>query len=217
MKLPIRIYVMKLKYHVLIMSVLFWLVACAPTIKAPPISDKTAKAEALFKQAEKLFNVKAYTDALKVFEEYLVKYPDQPLADAALMKMASIYGALGRDEAKLNVYQRLVKEYPKSRFVPDAMLEILSTYFHEGRYKDVILQAADILERTNSKQHIFQTYVYLADTYIAMDAPKDAVYFINIAYHKAPSNGKGAYSCQTEICHKPAKNRRHFVPIDANG
>ena len=181
---------MKLKYHVLIMSVLFWLVACAPTIKAPPISDKTAKAEALFKQAEKLFNVKAYTDALKVFKEYLVKYPGYPLADEALMNMGKIYGALGRDKAKLDVYQRLVKEYPKSRFVPDAMLEILSTYFHEGRYKDVILQAADILERTNSKEHIFQTYVYLADTYSAMDAPKDAVYFINIAYHKAPSTEK---------------------------
>ncbi len=106
------------------------------------------------------------------------------------MKKAKIYGALGRDEAKLDVYQKLVKKYPKSRFVPDAMLEILSTYFHEGRYKDVILQAADILERTNSKQHIFQTYVYLADTYSAMDAPKDAVYFINIAYHKAPSTEK---------------------------
>ncbi len=70
---------MSLKYHVLIMSVLFWLVACAPTIKAPPISDKTAKAEALFEQAEKLLNAKAYADALKIFEEYLVKYPDQPL------------------------------------------------------------------------------------------------------------------------------------------
>ena len=181
---------MSLKYHVLIMSALFWLVACAPTIKAPPISDKTAKAEVLFKQAEKLLNAKDYADALKIFEEYLVKYPDQPLADAALMKKAAIYGALGQDEEKLEAYQKLVKKYPKSRFVPDAMLEILSAYYHEGRYKDVILQAADLLERTNSKQHIFQTYIYLADTYIAMGAPKDAVYFINIAYHKAPSEEK---------------------------
>ena len=217
MTLPIRIYVMKLKYHVLIMSVLFWLVACAPTIKAPPISDKTAKAEALFKQADQLLDAKAYADALKVFDEYLAKYPDQPLADKALMNMGKIYGALGRDKAKLDVYQRLEKEYPKSRFVPDAMLEILSTYFHEGRYKDVILQAADILERTNSKQHIFQTYVYLADTYIAMGAPKDAVYFINIAYLKAPSKEKERIRIKLKSVITQLKTEDILSLIDANG
>ena len=106
------------------------------------------------------------------------------------MKMGKIYAALGRDDAELNVYQRLVNDYPESRFVSDAMLEILSTYYNKGRFKAVILQAADILEKTDSKQHIFQTYVYLADTYMAMDAPMDAIYFINIAYNKAPSEEK---------------------------
>jgi ABC-type branched-subunit amino acid transport system substrate-binding protein len=178
---------MKFKYNVLVMTVLFGLTACAPAIKGPARVDKTAKGRALFEQAEKLFKSKAYEDALKVYDEYLVKYPDQPLADEALMKMGKIYGASGRDETKLNVYQRLVKEYPESRFVSDAMLEILSTYYNKGRYKAVILQAADILEKTDSKQHIFKTYVYLADTYMAMGAPMDAIYFINIAYNKSPS------------------------------
>ena len=181
---------MKLKYHLLVMTVLLGLFACAPTIKGPVGADKTEKGRALHEQAEKLFKAKAYEEALKVYDEYLAKYPDQPLADESLMKMGKIYAALGRDEAKLKAYQRLVKNYPKSRFVSDAMLEILSTYYNMGRFKDVILQAADILENTDSKQHIFQTYVYLADTYTAMGAPMDALYFINIAYNKAPSEEK---------------------------
>ena len=120
------------------------------------------------------------------------------------MKMGKIYAALGRDEAKLNAYQRLVKDYPESRFVSDAMLEILSTYYNKGRFKEVILQAADILEKTDSKQHIFQTYVYLADTYMAMGAPMDAIYFINIAYNKAPSEEKERIRVKLEIRHKPS-------------
>jgi TolA-binding protein len=181
---------MKLKYHVLVMTVLLGLVACAQTIKEPAGSDKTAKGTALYEHAEKLFKTEAYEDALKAFDEYLVKYPDQPFADESLMKMGKIYAALGRDEAKLNVCQELVRDYPESRFASDAMMEILSTYYNKGQFKAVILQAADILEKTDSKQHIFQTYVYLADTYMAMGAPMDAVYFINIAYNKAPSEEK---------------------------
>jgi len=171
-------------------TVLLGLVTCVPIIKEPTGTDKAAKETGLYEQAEKLFKVNAYEDAIKVYNEYLVKYSDRPLADDALMKMGKIYAALGRDEAKLKAYQRLVKDYPESRFVSDAMLEILSTYYNKGRFKDVILQAADILEKTNSKQHIFQTYVYLADTYMSMGAPMDAIYFINIAYNKAPSEEK---------------------------
>jgi ABC-type branched-subunit amino acid transport system substrate-binding protein len=169
---------------------LLGLVACAPTIKETAAPDKTAKGSALYEQAEKLFKSKAYEDALKVYDEYLAKYPDQPLADAALMKMGKIYAALDRDEAKLNTYQKLVKDYPKSWFAPDAMMEILTAYYNKGQFKAVILQAADILEKTDSKQHILQTYVYLADTYMAMGAPMDAIYFINIAYNKSPSEEK---------------------------
>ena len=172
------------------MSVLFWLVACVPSIKTPVGPDKTADAKAMYDHGEKLFNAKAYADALKVYEEYLDKYPNQPLADEALMKMGTIYVALGRDGAKLKVYQRLAKEYPKSRFVPDAMLGVLATYYNNRRFTDVILQAADLLEKTDSKQYVFQTYVYLADTYMAMGSPVDAVYIMNSAYHIAPPEEK---------------------------
>jgi len=171
-------------------TVLLGLAACAPTIKEPIGPDNATKDRVLYEQAEELFKAKAYKDALKVYDEYLIKYPDHPLADEALMKMGKIYAALGQDKAKLNTYQRLVNDYPKSRFISEAMLEILSTYYNEGRFKDVILQAADIIGKTDSKQHIFQTYVYLSDTYMAIDAPMDAIYFINIAYNKAPSKEK---------------------------
>jgi len=182
---------MKFKYKGLVMAVLLGLLACTSTIKEHIGYDKTTKGAELYEQAEKLFKAKAYEDALKVYNEYLDKYSDRPLADEALMRMGKIYASLGRNEAKLYAYQRLVNDYPESRFVSDAMLEILSSYYDEGQYKAVILQAADILEKTDSKPHIFQTYVYLADTYMAMGAPMDAIYFINIAYNKAPPEEKG--------------------------
>jgi ABC-type branched-subunit amino acid transport system substrate-binding protein/TolA-binding protein len=181
---------MKFKFNLFAIIILIVLIACAPKIKGPAGPDKTEKGTELYEQAEKLFKAKAYEDALNLYNEYLFKYPDQSLADESLMKMGKIYDALGRDEARLKAYQRLVTEYPKSRFVPDAMVEILSTYYNKGKFKDVILQAANIFEKTDSKQHIFRTYVYLADTYMAIGASMDAIYFINIAYNKAPSEEK---------------------------
>ena len=185
-----RNYAMKPKCRLLMITILLWLVACSTVIKRPVVADQTTKGKALYEQAEELFNAKVYENALNLYNEYLIKYPDQTLADEALLKMGKIYAALGRDKGKLEAYQRLVSEYPKSQYAPDAMLEILAIYFSKGYFKNVILQASNILEEIDSNQHIFQTYVYLADTYMAMGAPMDAIYFINVSYKKAPSEEK---------------------------
>ncbi len=157
---------MKLKYHLLVMTVLLGLFACAPTIKGPNGADKTEKGRALHEQAEKLFKAKAYEEALKVYDEYLAKYPDQPLADEALMKMGRIYAALGRDEAELKAYQRLVKDYPESRFVSDAMLEILSTYYNKGRFKAVIIAGSRHPRKDGFQSNIYFRLMFIWQTLI---------------------------------------------------
>ena len=77
----IGVYVMKLKYHILVTTVVIVLLACAPTIKEPVRSDKAAMGTDLYEQAEKLYKANAYEDALELYNEYLIKYPDQSLAD----------------------------------------------------------------------------------------------------------------------------------------
>ena len=153
------------------MTTALFLGACA--IK--PVPEKVGPGHQLFSQAENMLQEKSYEKALAQFREYFERYPDAPLADAALMKMGSIHTILGDFEKARSIYQRLINEYPDSHFVPDARFEILVTYYNQGEYGNVIEQASLFLKQKPSRAHILRTYVLLGDTYKAMSSPKDAV------------------------------------------
>jgi len=155
----------------LLMTAALFLGACA--IK--PVPEKVGPEQQLFSQAEKMLQAKSYEKALAQFREYHERFPDAPLADAALMKMGSIHTILGDFEQSRISYQRLIDQYPGSHFVPDAWFEILVTYYNQGEYGNVIEQAPHFLKQKPSRAHILKTYVLLGDTYKAMNSPKDAV------------------------------------------
>jgi branched-chain amino acid transport system substrate-binding protein len=165
----------------LLMTTALFLGACA--IK--PVPEKVGPEQQLFSQAEKMLQEKSYEKALAQFREYHERFPDAPLADAALMKMGSIHTILGDFEQARNIYQRLIDEYPGSNFVPDAWFEILVTYYNQGEYGNVIEQAPHFLKQKPSRAHILRTYVLLGDTYKAMSSPKDAINYYIMALRKA--------------------------------
>ncbi|MEE8553996.1 MAG: tetratricopeptide repeat protein, partial [Desulfobacterales bacterium] len=74
----------------------------------------------LFYMAEKKFQTESYEKALEAFNEYLFRYPDRPMASAALLKIGDIHKTLGNHAKARNVYKRLIAEYPDSIFVADA-------------------------------------------------------------------------------------------------
>ena len=175
---PIRI--------VLIFTIVLFLTACA--IK--PVPERVGPSYALFSRAEKMFQAKSYEKALADFNEYLQRYPDGPMADAALMNMGSIYMVLEKYQLARGVYQRLIIEYPKSHFVPDARFEILQVYYKEGDYGTAIKQATDFLKHTTSRVHALKTYLLLGDVYKAMGSPKDAVTYYIMALKKSTDKEK---------------------------
>jgi branched-chain amino acid transport system substrate-binding protein len=166
---------------VLFLTVALLLGACA--IK--PVPEKAGPGYQLFSQAEKMLQAKSYKKALEHFKEYYEQFPDAPLADAALMKMASIHATLGDFEQAQNIYHRLIGEHPGSPFVPDARFEILVMYYNQGEYDNVIEQATQFLKEKPSRIHIQKTYVLLGDTYKAMNSPKDAVSYYIMALRKS--------------------------------
>jgi ABC-type branched-subunit amino acid transport system substrate-binding protein len=159
----------------------FFLWACVP--KMAPV--RLDPADALFSRGEKMLQAESYPEALDAYSKFLEKYPDRPLADAALMKIGSVYAILGDNEKARNAYERLIAEYPESIFVPDAGIEILTTYYNQGYYEEVIAQAADLIEVLVSGGHFLRVYVLLGDTYMAIGAPKDAVYYYILAVSQA--------------------------------
>ena len=155
---------------VLLLTAALFLGACA--IK--PVPEKIGPGYQIFSQAEKMLQEKSYEKALALFREYHERFPDAPLADAALMKMGSIHTILGDFEQARRIYQRLINEYPGSHFISDARFEILVTYYNQGEYGNVIEQAFHFLKQKPSRAHILKTYVLLGDTYKVMNSPKDA-------------------------------------------
>jgi branched-chain amino acid transport system substrate-binding protein len=169
-----------IKIVMLLMAALF-VGACA----IQPVPEKTGPGYQLFSQAEKMVQAKSYEKALDHFREYLERFPDAPLADAALMKMGSIHTILGDFEQARRIYQRLLDEYPDSHFISDAWFEILVTYYKQGEYGNVVEQAPHFLKQEPSRVHILRTYVLLGDTYKAMSSPKDAVNYYIMALRKS--------------------------------
>jgi branched-chain amino acid transport system substrate-binding protein len=170
---PIRI--------IFFVTAVLFLWACVP--KMAPV--RLDPADALFSRAEKMLQAESYPEALDAYGEYLERFPDRPLADAALMKLGSVYAILGDNEKARSAYERLIAEYPESIFVPDAGIEMLTTYYNQGYYEDVITEAADLIEVFVSGAHLLRVYVLLGDTYMAIGAPKDAVYYYILAVSQA--------------------------------
>ena len=135
--------------------------------------------------AEKKFQKESYEEALEAFNEYLFRYPDRPMASAAVLKIGDIHKALGNHVKARNVYKRLIAEYPDSSFVADAKIKIIVTFYNQGEYSEVIDRAAIFLKKAVSMDNIIRTYVLLGDTYLAMGSSTDAVNYYAIAYSKS--------------------------------
>lgn len=181
---------MKRDLCILILIAAAFFLACAPRPIPPPQPIKYHPGNALISKAEKMFQQKAYGNALALYREYLSQFPDGYLATEALMKTGLIQSALGKNKTARNTYNRLIAEYPSSLLALDARVEILRTLIHEARYKPAIHYAAEILKQIHSREYMLKTYTLLGDAYLAGGAPKDALKSYVTAYKKAEAEEK---------------------------
>ncbi len=172
---------MKLQLKFLMLAAALVICSCGPKPSQLPATSEPDEAAALFQTAEDLFQAKSYENALIAYQAYKSRFPKSSSTDLALMRLAEIYGLQRNDAARLETYQRLVTEYPDSRFVADAVLEILHIYYKEGEFKEVIRKASQVIEMAGSQTHLSQIYTILGDTYIALGLPVDAILFYNNA------------------------------------
>jgi outer membrane protein assembly factor BamD (BamD/ComL family) len=150
---------MKPSKIILIFTTVLFLAACA--IK--PVPERVGPSYELFSRAENMLQEKSYEKALAGFNEYMERYPDGPMADAALMKMGSIYSILEKYQLALSIYQRLIDKYPNSHFISDARFEIIVAYYKDGEYGKAIELATDFLKHKTSRVQELKTYLLIGD------------------------------------------------------
>ena len=165
---------MKANRVIILLCFLLVLGACVPK---PPVSTEPSPAgieDVLFIDAENFFEAEDYSQALDAYVAYLDQYPDRPLAAAALMKIGKIHSIRGNYDDARRAYNRLISEYPRSSFNPDARVEGLFSFYSEGNYQEVIQQAADVIRSVDSPSHVVRIYALVGDAYMALELPLDA-------------------------------------------
>ena len=142
--------------------------ACAPIIEEIPESPEVTQALELFEEAEQLFQERAYSEALAIYKDHLGRFPKGPHVDIALMKMGSVYMALGQYTHARRTFLSLVRKYPRSPFVQDARYNVILTYYEEGKYPSAVKYANSVLglaktPRQKLRIHNLMGYSYSAN------------------------------------------------------
>ena len=166
---------MKFKYAIILLSAVLFIWTCAPKPVIRPAPDQVTSEDEFFSRAEQLYESESYDEALALYDEYFRRFPDKPLAAAALMKIGIIRALKENYEEARSAFRNIISAYPTSPFVPDAMVEELRTYYQQGRYQDVIELAPDMLKTIDSWPHIFRVYALIGDVYMTQGAPIDAL------------------------------------------
>jgi ABC-type branched-subunit amino acid transport system substrate-binding protein len=136
-------------------------------------------------EAEKRYQEGEYRAAHTAYKAYVAKYPQSPMAPAALLKIGSIHTIWKQFEEARAVYAELMSTYPDSPFALDAMVSILASYYQQGEFDEVLRQAPLILKKTDSRFHVIKAYTLLGDASMAIDEIKDAAFFYSKAHQLA--------------------------------
>lgn len=151
--------------------------ACAPRPQPGlvPIPKTRAVADQLFQQAEKRFQASAFPEALALYSDYLSRYPDEPLAAAALMRIGGIHAQQGNVTQARKAYAQLVSDYPSSPQRPEAELELLHMLLREGRYADVISESGQVLKAVGAASQKARVLMLAGDAHAALRAHLKAI------------------------------------------
>lgn len=167
------------------------LAACAPRkVVVSPVPPALETGDALFESAEQSFREMAYPQALSAYHQYLTRFPAGPFADAALMKIAALQELQGDQVAARNSYQRLIRTYGGSYFVPEAMVAIVATYYRQQKYEAAIAYAAGVPTSILTADHVLRLKRLTGRSYLGLDAPVEAAGALLSAYDLAPLESK---------------------------
>ncbi len=172
-----RIQLNWLRYLLIGWAVVAAAAACGPRTRpgVAPFPAYRAAADDLFQRAERSYGLKAYEEALALFGDYMARYPEEPLAPAALMKIGAIHSLQGNPARARLAYTQLISEYPASPLGAEAMVETLRLLTLEGDYREVVARAPAALQMMSTPGQRLRALSLIGDAYMGLEAPLDAV------------------------------------------
>lgn len=77
-----------------------------------------------YRAAFELLKEQRYEPAAMAFDQFLVSFPDSQLAENAQYWLAESYYVTGQFEQALTDFERVIRDYPGARKIPDALLKM---------------------------------------------------------------------------------------------
>ncbi len=166
-----------LRYLLIGLAVMAAAAACGPRPRpgVAPFPKHRAAADDLFQRAERSYGQQAYEQALALFGDYIGRYPDEPLAPAALMRIGAIHGLQGNPARARLAYTQLISEYPASPMAAEAMVETLRLLTLEGEFREVVARAPAALSMMSTPGQRLRALSLIGDAYMGLGAPLEAV------------------------------------------
>ncbi len=143
--------------------------------------DSTLVAQARFLIGETYYRDQEYDRAIREFEAFMSLYPGLPIADLVQYRLARSYfdnmPAVERDQAAtakaVGELQKLIKQYPESRYAPDAIVKIEVCRLRLAHKE---LWVADYYVRQSNWQAAIQRYDMILKEYGRTAAAPQALF-----------------------------------------
>lgn len=115
-----------------------------------------------------------FNEAIKVFEEFLSKFPNNVNVEFALLYAGELYYKLGDYKNARRCYIEILNRFPKSTNAEQALYSIAWSYFKEGNYAEAVKQFEKFLSQYSIGKRALDARLRLADSYFMMKNYKQA-------------------------------------------
>ncbi|MGM0453722.1 MAG: penicillin-binding protein activator [Thermodesulfobacteriota bacterium] len=176
---------MNKKYILVLLVAGLFCASCGPISGIFKGVERPSPRQALFESAEKKFRDGEYSQALPLYRKYLEKYPATDMAPAAAMKIGMIGVERKNYEKARNAFHRLMEKYPESDFVQSAKIEVLDTYFQQGRFQEAIAYADTLSKEKLSGNQRLRARMIVGDAHMAQKAYRKAYQAFLQAFYQA--------------------------------
>lgn len=109
-----------------------------------------------------------YREAIKVFEEYVSKFPNDLNVESALLYLGEMCYKIGDYRNARRYYGEVLKRSSKSSNSEQALYSIAWSYFKEGNYSESAKRFEEFLSRYSTGKRALDSRLRLADSYFML-------------------------------------------------
>jgi ABC-type branched-subunit amino acid transport system substrate-binding protein len=138
----------------------------------------------LYTKAIQKYHTNDWENAVRLFNEFLFRFPEHPRAPEALMKLGEIHEQIGYFAEARKFYEQILSRYSKTHYVSHAQVKILNTFWQEKNYQEIISRSPEIINQPTV--YPVKAILIVAEAYLKVDKPEVASKLYTIAYNMAP-------------------------------